>query len=427
MPPGRTKDATPQATFCVWARTLPRSSTCPIMCSASPPNCTSTTQATLFPSFRPLSALLAPLPQFHTPEDALRFAVTLQAGLMTADWSEALLGHPSAAPVFMLPAAGASQLGVGSSAFSFSEALNAHQAANPIFGKRSSSQLGGTPTTSSAPTTTTLRLNTSDPERAELRLVLSSNGRLAEHHECSAHRGESSPTSPAPKLNRGRAGQASWQARDSAVFLRASATFDPSDRDLAQRATDTLGALLASADALALLAQPRTTMQSLLASLWGVQAASGGLASKHGKLLACEDAKPQLAFRGMRVRIGMHTGVGDQHVERDETTGRTCFVGPPMDITKAIADAGSGGMVLLSRSSFERMANVSVPREVLLLSVGEVMLTDGNSSVCLYQAIERPLLMRLATFGALRRVTPNQVWRVAGSPSSLGSNPGLRV
>ncbi|KAG1668573.1 hypothetical protein FOA52_007307 [Chlamydomonas sp. UWO 241] len=40
---------------------------------------------------------------FHTPSDALGFAVHLQAGLLSADWDPELLTHPSCAPVAMVP------------------------------------------------------------------------------------------------------------------------------------------------------------------------------------------------------------------------------------------------------------------------------------------------------------------------------------
>lgn len=55
---------------------------------------------------------------------------------------------------------------------------------------------------------------------------------------------------------------------------------------------------------------------------------------------------PVLALRGLRVRIGLHSGVPDpKDCTHNPTTGRKVYGGPAMKAAKLIGDAAAGGMV----------------------------------------------------------------------------------
>ncbi len=54
--------------------------------------------------------------------------------------------------------------------------------------------------------------------------------------------------------------------------------------------------------------------------------------------------------RGLRVRVGMHTGIEDAaDAVMNKTTGRMQYGGLPLALAKAVADSGHGGMILLSQ------------------------------------------------------------------------------
>ncbi|KAG1660667.1 hypothetical protein FOA52_006828 [Chlamydomonas sp. UWO 241] len=88
-------------------------------------------------------------------------------------------------------------------------------------------------------------------------------------------------------------------------------------------------------------------------------------------------------FKGLRVRIGMHSGVQEVDVERNATSGRVHFGGVPL---------------ALARSSEMR---------ALGACMGE-HLKDDLGSMCVYQAIERSRVPRLAVFEPLRGLSERQ-------------------
>ncbi|KAG1669976.1 hypothetical protein FOA52_016237 [Chlamydomonas sp. UWO 241] len=103
-------------------------------------------------------------------------------------------------------------------------------------------------------------------------------------------------------------------------------------------------------------------------------------------------------FKGLRVRAGMHSGVQKVDMERNATSGRVVFGGMPLAVTKAIGDAGAGGMTLMTEESFQRLHPDRALKGVLVLAMGEHGLKDDDlGSVCMYQAMER-----LAAFEPLR-------------------------
>ncbi|KAG1659792.1 hypothetical protein FOA52_015893 [Chlamydomonas sp. UWO 241] len=108
-------------------------------------------------------------------------------------------------------------------------------------------------------------------------------------------------------------------------------------------------------------------------------------------------------FKGLRVRIGMHSGVESGDVERNITSGRMVVGGAPLQLAKAVGDAGAGGMVLMTQETFERLHPDRARNGVIMLALGEHGLTDNSlGTVCVYQAIEQSLAPRLAAFEPLR-------------------------
>ncbi|GFH20213.1 uncharacterized protein HaLaN_17297, partial [Haematococcus lacustris] len=60
-----------------------------------------------------------------------------------------------------------------------------------------------------------------------------------------------------------------------------------------------------------------------------------------------------LIFRGLRVRMGMHTGITDPaDVVFEPVSGRTIYTGPCMELARAVSDAAPGGGLLLSAEAF---------------------------------------------------------------------------
>ncbi|KAG1676531.1 hypothetical protein FOA52_000074 [Chlamydomonas sp. UWO 241] len=126
-----------------------------------------------------------------------------------------------------------------------------------------------------------------------------------------------------------------------------------------------------------------------------------------------------IVFNGLRVRVGMHSGASKTDVERNSTAGRHFFTGAPLALAKAVGDAGAGGMVLLTHNTFERLRPHRALSDVLVLCMGEHLFKDDSrDSVCLYQAIERPLVPRLAAFEPMRNL---ETLQLGGMDAPLGN------
>jgi hypothetical protein len=52
-----------------------------------------------------------------------------------------------------------------------------------------------------------------------------------------------------------------------------------------------------------------------------------------------------LVQRGLRVRMGLHSGVEADECTHNATTGRRAYGGVAMKAAKAVSDAAAGGMV----------------------------------------------------------------------------------
>ena len=54
--------------------------------------------------------------------------------------------------------------------------------------------------------------------------------------------------------------------------------------------------------------------------------------------------------------MGLHSGVAKSDLEHNPTAGRAFFTGMPMELAKAVGDAGDGGMILV-RATVARFAS----------------------------------------------------------------------
>lgn len=71
-----------------------------------------------------------------------------------------------------------------------------------------------------------------------------------------------------------------------------------------------------------------------------------------------------LLFRGLRVRMGLHTSMQDasSQVVYNRSAGRTQYCGALASVTKAVQDAAQGGMVLLSEATKQHVGAACVCR-----------------------------------------------------------------
>ncbi|KAL6754411.1 nucleotide cyclase [Haematococcus lacustris] len=107
----------------------------------------------------------------------------------------------------------------------------------------------------------------------------------------------------------------------------------------------------------------------------------------------------RLVFRGLRVRVGLHSGVHEgSDALLNKTTGRMQYGGRPLAMAKAVGDVGQGGMVLLSQSAFEQLPVSKLASFGMLLNMGDYVFTKDESlpATPIYQAFGRGLEHRAA-------------------------------
>ncbi|GIL44411.1 hypothetical protein Vafri_1891 [Volvox africanus] len=108
-----------------------------------------------------------------------------------------------------------------------------------------------------------------------------------------------------------------------------------------------------------------------------------------------------LAFRGLRVRMGIHSGVPDsEHVLYNQAEARYQYSGVGMALARAVQGAAAGGQVLLSDATFALVRDgrrAKRLRDAVLIHAGEHVLdTKLPAAQQTYQALPRQLLCRLA-------------------------------
>jgi class 3 adenylate cyclase len=113
-----------------------------------------------------------------------------------------------------------------------------------------------------------------------------------------------------------------------------------------------------------------------------------------------------LIWRGLRVRMGLHSGLSDPtQVVINPTTRRTQYSGSFAAAAKHVCDAGHGGQILLSHSAFEQIGMQRLHATVSSLDIfamGEHVFAANQLPVPLYQVVVPGLAARLQSFPPLR-------------------------
>ncbi|KXZ53807.1 hypothetical protein GPECTOR_6g725 [Gonium pectorale] len=92
---------------------------------------------------------------------------------------------------------------------------------------------------------------------------------------------------------------------------------------------------------------------------------------------------PELVLRGLRVRVGLHSGPEEDEVELQQLAGGLAarYCGCFLSTCKEVSDAAVGGMIILSGPTFrayQQSRQRAKPLEVMLLHVGDHVVQAGN-------------------------------------------------
>ncbi|KAG2493636.1 hypothetical protein HYH03_008153 [Edaphochlamys debaryana] len=112
------------------------------------------------------------------------------------------------------------------------------------------------------------------------------------------------------------------------------------------------------------------------------------------------DRKRRLLWRGLRVRMGLNTGVfSESEVTHNRASARTVYSGECAAIVRAVADSAQGGMVLISESTaaaLEGSGGVGSPLDALLVALGRYRIQHRDLALLLFAATTPELAPRLA-------------------------------
>ncbi|GMH38948.1 hypothetical protein BSKO_06846 [Bryopsis sp. KO-2023] len=99
--------------------------------------------------------------------------------------------------------------------------------------------------------------------------------------------------------------------------------------------------------------------------------------------------------RGLRVRIGVHTGVENaDDIEVNDASGRTMYTGQSMSMAKAVSDTAHGGQVVVSESTYKALPLEQLT-QVNVLHCGEHLVANDLPSLQLYEFISSQLIERV--------------------------------
>ncbi|KXZ43981.1 hypothetical protein GPECTOR_76g803 [Gonium pectorale] len=112
----------------------------------------------------------------------------------------------------------------------------------------------------------------------------------------------------------------------------------------------------------------------------------------------------QLMFRGLRVRMGVHSGLSGETdaVQLNRTANRMQYTGLGMQMAKAVCDCAHGGQVLLTQAAFMQLAVENLKERVMVLHMGEHRMKDELPSCSIYSACPRALQGRLPALRSIR-------------------------
>ncbi|MEW5319087.1 MAG: hypothetical protein WDW38_010258 [Sanguina aurantia] len=103
-----------------------------------------------------------------------------------------------------------------------------------------------------------------------------------------------------------------------------------------------------------------------------------------------------LIFRGLRVRMGLHTGIhSDADVTYNKAAARMQYSGDILVHSKAVSDCAAGGMILLSEVTYKRLPMERLWDRAMVMHIGEYVLKEGEPGLDLYQVTGKRLMGRL--------------------------------
>ncbi|GIL47993.1 hypothetical protein Vafri_4714 [Volvox africanus] len=139
-----------------------------------------------------------------------------------------------------------------------------------------------------------------------------------------------------------------------------------------------------------------------LASQHNLQSVGDSLCSRW-KVVEGDEPGALLVFRGLRVRMGMHSGLSDitDLAQLNRTANRMQYTGTGLSMAKAVADCAHGGQVLISQAAFTQLAVERLREGVMVLHMGEHRIKSDLPSISLYCGCPRGLQGRLPALRAV--------------------------
>eukprot|EP00798_Chlamydomonas_sp_ICE-L_P021495 gene21495-28475_t len=318
---------------------------------------------------------------FHGPSDAVSFAVEAQAKLLKAAWPSELLLDPLCKPVSVMPcksAQGYLQLFKSEISMKNPRARLVDDLTRMSSGK----EVG------------------KDAVSRKSRRPSSINMRIFQSFSTLA-----GPGTPLGLSEVDATQMIQWVANSEQPLPRVSSVEGPCKSNPANSLQPT-----ASSRTMIWGVDVRAHLQLLMSVAGDVDSDTcfGGLTSTAELAQDPSMSKPEasiLMWRGLRVRMGMHTGVGDsKDIEYNRITGRTEYSGESMAITKSVADAATGGMVTCTEATFQQVHPSSLDVSMVIAHMGELSFDDDSSmNVNVYQALAPEMLLRSAMMEPLRR------------------------
>ena len=144
--------------------------------------------------------------------------------------------------------------------------------------------------------------------------------------------------------------------------------------------------------------------------------------------------KQHAVFKGLRVRIGMHTGSPD--CERDPVTGRMDYFGPVVNLCARVSNSAKGGEVLVSHSSYTRLKSLGslpdpaiVVRPLGIKQLKGILRPEATYSVVSERLADRAVVWEnVETSPSLQvAAAPLQSENMGSSPPQLLSAPSFRM